>query len=344
MIDVLIIGAGQAGLALGQQIAEHGRNPVLVEAADAPGASWRNRWDSLRLFTPAEYCSLPGMRFPAPPGTYPGKDDVADYLDDYAARNGLDVRLQTPVTALQHIDGAFTAFTPGGQLTAKRVAVATGPFQTPFVPPITGQFDPEFPQLHSNNYKDPSSLPGNGAVLVVGAGNSGLQIAEELSHHRPVHVAAGSTPTSVPRKLMGRSIFWWLNLAGVPHWDRDSHLGRRLRARGDVNIGTSTGMLAKQGIPIHGRLTGASGKTASFSDGTTTKVAAVLWASGYKTDHTWIKIPGALDANSLRHDRGITPVRGLYTIGQQWQTSMGSSLLGYMGRDAKNLARIIASR
>lgn len=240
MIDVLVIGAGQAGLALAQQLRERGREPVLVDGAPTVGAAWANRWDSLELFTPAEYCSLPGLHFPAAPGAYPGKDAAADYLHSYAEHHRLDVRVATPVSRLQRNSDSFVATTVCGELAARQVVIATGPFQEPFVPDITTGFDPTLPQVHSKDYRNPGTLRGDGPALVVGAGNSGLQIAEELAHHRPVHLAAGTAPLTIPRTLLGRSIFWWLDRAGVIWWDRESLFGRRLRARKAVNIGTST--------------------------------------------------------------------------------------------------------
>src|SRR5690349_2126166 len=187
-LDVIVIGAGQAGLALGWHLAQQGRRFLIVDAAPEIGHSWRTRWDSLRLFTPAEYDGLPGMDFPAPAGTYPTKDQVADYLEEFAARFQLPVLLRTAVTRLErpgdhsadHSAAHYAVHTTQGVLRARQVVVATGPFQQPVVPAVAGGLSGEVAQLHSADYRNPAQVP-DGPVLVVGAGNSGLQIAEELA-------------------------------------------------------------------------------------------------------------------------------------------------------------------
>ena len=203
LLDVLVIGAGQAGLALGHHLARRGMDFLLLDAGPEIGHSWRSRWDSLRLFTPAQYDSLPGLPFPAPADTHPSKDDVADYLAGYAAHFALPVRLNSPVLRLHRdADGRFEATTPTGTLRAKRVVVATGPFQTPHVPALADRLDPGVPQLHSAEYRNPAQLRGAGRVLVVGAANSGLQIAAELAppSRSPSRSAPGrpSCPSASP--------------------------------------------------------------------------------------------------------------------------------------------------
>jgi putative flavoprotein involved in K+ transport len=159
-LDAIVIGAGQAGLALGHHLARRDADFLLLDAGPEIGSSWRSRWDSLRLFTPAQYDSLPGLPFPAPADTHPGKDDVADYLAAYAAHFALPVRLDSPVLRLHHDgDGSFAVTTPTGTLRAGQVVVATGPFQTPHVPALAQQLDPLVPQLHSAGYRNPPSCP-----------------------------------------------------------------------------------------------------------------------------------------------------------------------------------------
>ena len=160
---------------------------LLVDAAPEIGHSWATRWDSLRLFTPAEYSSLPGMAFPAAPGTYPGKDQVAGYLKAYAARFDLPVMPNTRVRHLDQQEGLFRVATSQGTLWARQVIVATGPFQQPAIPGVASGFAPRVTQLHSSTYRNPSDLPSadSGKVLVVGAGNSGLQIARRGRPHPP---------------------------------------------------------------------------------------------------------------------------------------------------------------
>jgi putative flavoprotein involved in K+ transport len=188
---------------------------------------WSSRWDSLRLFTPAQYTGLPGMRFPSPNNVYPSKDDVARYLQDYAAAFDLPVRLNTSVTSLSERDGGYVVASADQQFTTREVVVATGPFQTAFTPPFAGGADVSVPQLHSADYRSPDQLPA-GRVLVVGRGNSGFQIAEELSVTRKVALAVGKRMPSLPQRLFGKDLFWWLTKVGFMRLSTDSVLGRRL--------------------------------------------------------------------------------------------------------------------
>ena len=189
-LDVLVIGGGQAGLVMGYHLTKLGLSFQIVDAGAEIGETWRSRWDSLQLFTSGRYDNLPGLPFPAAPDTYPGKDDVANYLQAYAAKSGLPVRLNTKVTSLTRSDGGYVANAGGEALEARQVVVATGPFQVPFVPPIADGLGPGVHQIHSAHYRHPQSvLPGK--VLVVGAANSGCQIAQELSATHRVELSAG---------------------------------------------------------------------------------------------------------------------------------------------------------
>jgi putative flavoprotein involved in K+ transport len=344
-LDVLGIGAGQAGLALGHHLARRNANFLLVDAAPEVGHSWRSRWDSLRLFSPAQYDSLPGLPFPAPADTHPNKDDVADYLAAYARHFDLPVRLNSPVLRLHRADdGAFAITTPSGVLQAKQVVVATGPFQTPRIPAVAEQLDPLVPQLHSAGYRNPAQLPAGGRVLVVGAANSGLQIAAELEGSCTVTVAVGSTPMQLPQRIAGRDLFTWLTRSGFFTVPTDSRIARRLRARGDIVIGTRSGDLRRRGIGFRARLTGFTGRTARFADGSTLDVDAVVWATGFRSDYSWLHVPGVVDGTgTVRHTAGITDVPGLYFLGLPWQTARGSALLGFVGADAESLATRLTS-
>ena len=180
-VDVLVIGGGQAGLAMGYHLAERGLSFVIADANPEVGHMWRSRWQSLKLFTAGQYNNLPGMAFPAARDTYPGKDDVADFLQAYVEKFELPVRLNTTVTRLSRADdGGYLAETTTGPIRADQVVVATGPFQVPFTPAIANELDPELTQLHSAAYQGPEDLP-EGRMLVVGGANSGQQIALELA-------------------------------------------------------------------------------------------------------------------------------------------------------------------
>lgn len=340
-LDVLVIGAGQAGLAMGHQLTRRRTRFLIVDAAAEIGHSWRRRWDSLRLFSPAEYDGLPGLPFPAPAGSHPGKDEVADYLRTYAAHFDLPVRLSSPVTALHRSDGLFAASLPSGPVQARRVVVATGPFQRPFVPALAG--DLRIPPLHSADYRNPAQIGSGKPVLVAGAANSGLQIAAELAATHPVTVAAGSRSPELPQRLLGRDLFRWLDGVGFFRVPADGRIGRRLRARGDIVIGTRSADLRRDGVAFRPRLTGFVGDTASFADGSTGEFGAVIWATGYRPDHSWLHVPGVVVDGKVRHRAGVTEVPGLYFLGLPWQTGRGSALLGFVGRDAEALAGRIAT-
>jgi putative flavoprotein involved in K+ transport len=344
VLDVIVVGAGQAGLALGHHLARRDADFLLLDAGPEIGSSWRSRWDSLRLFSPAQYDSLPGLPFPAPADTHPSKDDVADYLSDYAGHFALPVRLQTPVTRLHRDgDGLFAVTTPTGTLAARQVVVATGPFQTPRVPALARELDPQVPQLHSAGYRNPAQLPAGGRVLVVGAANSGLQIAAELAATCTVTVAVGATPLQLPQRIGGRDLFTWLTAAGFFTVPAHTRIARRLRARGDLVIGSRRSTLRRRGIAFRPRLTGISGRTARFADGSSLEVDAVVWATGYRSDHSWLHVPGVVVDGQVRHEAGVTDVPGLYFLGLPWQTCRGSALLGFVGADAATLSARMAA-
>ncbi len=342
--DVIVIGAGQAGLALGHFLARRRADFLLLDAGPEIGSSWRSRWDSLRLFSPAQYDSLPGLPFPAPADTHPTKDDVADYIAAYAAHFQLPVRLNSAAQRV-HLedDGTFAVTIRGEVLRARQVVVATGPFQTPRVPAQADQLDPSVPQLHSTDYRNPGQLPAGGRVLVVGAANSGLQIADELAGTCSVTVAVGSRPMELPQRIAGRDLFFWLNNSGFFTVPADSRLARRLRARGDLVIGTRSSWLRRRGIDFRPRLTAVAGRTASFADGSSMDVDAVVWATGFVSDYSWLHVPGVLVDGQVRHTAGVTDVLGLYFLGVPWQTSRGSALLGFVGADAAVLSERMAA-
>ncbi|GAA1931334.1 flavin-containing monooxygenase [Nocardioides marmoribigeumensis] len=348
--DVLVIGAGQAGLAVGYHLQRAGLRFLIVDAAAELGATWRNRWDSLRLFTPAQYDGLPGMAFPARANTYPTRLEVADYLKTYAARFDLPVLLSTAVTRLERDpggDGGFVAHTSQGRLHARQVVVATGPFQTPVIPVVGGDIGPGVRQLHSADYRNPSQIrPGR--VVVVGGGNSGRQIALELASSRVgdhgVTLAVGTEEPELPQRILGRDLFWWLTKTRLLAKPADSRLARRMRARGDLVIGSPMQQLRAAGVDVRPRLLAAAGDTVTFADRTETRPTTVIWATGFRSDYSWIDIDGVVTDGGVRHERGISPVPGLSFIGLPWQHTRGSALLGFVKDDAVWLADRITAR
>lgn len=345
--DVVIIGGGQSGLALGYHLASRGRRFTILDAGERVGQVWRNRWDSLRLITPCPYNSLPGLAFPAPRWSFPHKDQVADYLERYARMFALPVRLGQRVHALRRAGQRYRVDTADSALEAPVVVVATGPFQHPRVPDFAAGAD--LFQIHSSAYRNPGQLPA-GDVLVVGCGNSGAGIAQDLAATHRVHLALGRTGTS-PRSLAGRDLFWWAHHLGLPRVTIDSRLGRRLRGQPDGLLGVTTQQIAARGVTLSPRVTAMHGSTARFADGASRRFDAVVWATGFRPRYDWIDhdIGAALGARVLDehgapvHGRGVSPAPGLYFLGLKWLHCFDSSLLGGVARDAAYLATHIDS-
>jgi putative flavoprotein involved in K+ transport len=341
--DVVVIGAGQAGLTMGYFLSRREHRFLIVERAGSVGAAWRERWDSLTLFTSREYDSLPGLDFPGDPAGYPNRDEVIAYLDDYARRFELPVRLDTDVRRLG-LDGSggFVIETDGGTIAAHQVVVATGPFQRPFVPEMASQLAPTVHQAHSVEYRRPSDVTP-GRILVVGGGNTGFQIAEELSSTHDVVLAVGSRQTPLPQRVLGRDLFWWLTKTGLINKTVESRVGSRMQHR-DTLIGSSARRLRRRhGATIKPRVIGAQGKAVRFEDDSELEVDAVIWATGYRSDYSWIDLPVLDGAGRVRHRRGVTELPGLYFLGLYWQWTRGSALVGWVKDDAEYIAQQIDS-
>lgn len=339
--EVVVIGAGQSGLAIGYFLKQQGRDFTILEAADTPAAAWRARWDSLKLFTPARYDSLPGLPFPGDPDSYPGRDDIVAYLTDYAGSLELPVEVNSPVRAVRWADGFYLVELQDRVYTARQVVIATGPFQVPRIPPLAGPLDPGIVQFHSTDYRRPGQVP-SGPVLVVGGGNTGFQIAEELSHSHEVHLSIGSRQTPLPQRIAGRDLFDYLEALGVMRVRVESRLGRKLRYR-ETLIGSSPRAAQRQhGIHLRGRAVDAQRSEVVFADGSRLTPASVIWASGFAVDHSFVEVPVFDDAARLMHKRGVTAAPGLYFLGLTWQYTRGSALLGWVKHDAQFIARRVA--
>jgi putative flavoprotein involved in K+ transport len=335
--EVIVVGGGQAGLAIGYFLARRKLDFTILEAAHEPAAAWRERWASLKLFTSARYDSLPGLSFPGDPGRYPTRDEVSDYLRDYAAHFELPVELDSRVRALRRCD-RFVLEVGDRSYEADQVVVATGPFQTPRLPACAARLGAGVTQLHSSSYRTPGAIPP-GRVVVVGGGNSGYQIAADLSDTHEVHLAIGSRQLPLPQRILGRDLFWYLDAVGLLRLTQDSRLGRRLAAREDTLIGSSPRRLRRRhAVTLHGRVTDAEGSLLRFADGSAVEANTVIWATGFRLDLSWMDIP-VLDAEGRPvHTRGVTREPGLYFLGQIWQHTRGSALLGWVKADAEYLS------
>ena len=234
-------------------------------------------------------------------------------------------------------------FCPAGSW-GRQVVVATGPFQVPYVPPTAQRLDSSVAQLHSAGYRNPRSLPP-GPVLVVGGGTSGFQIAEELAvAGRQVDLSIAAIAPVLPQRLAGKDLFWWLTRIGLMRVTAESRPGRRLRCRPDFIIGSSRRRLRRAGVRFRPAVAGAEGRTVRFTDGSSLDAGIVIWTTGYRSDHSWIHIPGVVGDGHVIHRRGVTDVPGLYFLGLPWQHSRGSALLGFVHKDAAYLVCRITSR
>ena len=342
-LDVLVIGAGQAGLAMGYHLKQTGQRFLLVDRHHRVGDSWRNRFDSLVLFTPRSYSALPGLPVPGDPDGYPTKDETAAYLESYAQHFDLPLELGTEIDRLERTNGAFQASTTAGQvICSQAVVLATGAFQQPSVPSVATDFASEVLQLTPDTYRNPKQIPA-GRVLVVGDGATGRQIARELRSTHEVILSTGRSRRVSPNRILGRNIFWWMDKLGIMRMSCESAVGRRLR-RADPFPGKDLALdkLRRVGITVVGRLSSVTSRQVVFAEGETAEIGAVIWATGYRDRTDWVDIPEAKDGNgAFNEERGISPVEGLVFVGRNWQWSRGSALLTGVGADADYVARYL---
>lgn len=342
-VDVLVIGAGQAGLGTAYWLRRNrGLRALVVDATDI-GQSWLERWDSLTLFTPRRFSSLPGLRFPDGPGRNPSRTEMADYLQSYAHRFDLPVETGVQVQRLTARRSGFVALTSIGSVHAAHVVLATGPFHRPNIPTAASGLDPAVTQLHSYGYHDPGDVP-SGPVLVVGGGNSAAQLALELAATHPVTIASPETPWFLPENVLGVSLYWWMLLTGVLNAASSAWAPRYIRRRGDAIIGRQLRELIRGGrVRLHPhRVVSAEGRQVRLADGSSLTVSSVLWCTGYRPDTSWIQIAGATDAaGTPLHHHGASPVPGLHWMGLPWQTRLNSSIIDGVDRDARRTVRHI---
>jgi putative flavoprotein involved in K+ transport len=348
--ETVVVGGGQAGLATGYHLARLGRPFVILDAGQRVGDPWRGRWDSLRLFTPARYSGLPGMGFPAPAWHYPTKDEVADYLEDYAARFELPVRAGVAVDGLTRQGDRFLVTAGERRFEADNVVVASGAYHTPRVPAFATELDPAILQLHSNGYRRPSQLR-EGGTLVVGAANSGAEIAVEASGAHQTWLSGrhpGSEPTRAGSRLdrLLTPPFWFFisRVLSV-----DTAIGRKVRPK-LMGAGTPLARVRRRDITAAGvervpRTVGARDGLPLLEDGRVLEVANVVWCTGFRPDFSWIDLP-VFDADGEpRHDRGVVAAQpGLYFVGLFFLSAVSSALVGGVGHDAEHIAARIAAR
>lgn len=348
---VVVVGAGQAGLATGYFLREFDVDFTILARDERVGDTWRERWDSLRLFTPAFFNGLPGMDFPAEhPDYLPRKDEVADYLASYAERFDLPVQLETEVTRIRRGNDAYRLRTSRGPVEARAVVVATGAFQHPNLPAFAGDLPEEIFQCHSSGYENPAQLRA-GDAMIVGAGNSGTQIATEIAEAKPdsAHVwLAGPDTGRLPRRLLGLDVYRYL-VPTVFRARRDSFLGRRLyeklSAGGDPVFKTEHRKMREAGVERIGRITDHEHGVLIDEDGDRYETPNVVWCTGFRPEFSWIDPIESSSDGYPRHERGVAAdCPGLYFVGLRWLWTGSSSLIGGVGRDAKHIAETIRDR
>jgi putative flavoprotein involved in K+ transport len=339
--DVLITGAGQAGLGAAYWLRRMSDLDVLIIDRSEVGSSWLTRWDSLRLFTPRRFSALPGMRFPPGDG-FPTRIEVAEYLRRYAERFGFAVQAGHEVQRLTRWDGGFSAETDRATIQARHVVLASGPFTAPHVPEAAAAaLDAGVAQLHSGDYRRPADVP-DGDVVVVGGGNSAAQLALELTDGHRVTVVSPREPWFLPERMLGVDLYWWLYLCGTLNANAGSPISRFVRRRGDAIIGTDLRQAIRAGRIrlITGRVTGADGQDLVLTDGSRVRAETVLWCTGFRPNLSWLDVPGARDtAGEPLHRRGASPVPGLHWMGLPWQTRLNSSIINGVDRDARATAK-----
>lgn len=339
---VVVIGAGQAGLATGYHLAQREVPFTIVAKDERVGDTWRDRWDSLELFTPAFYNRLPGLDFPADDPDYlPHKDEMADYLETYADRFDLPVELGIRVTGLERAAEGYRLDTTDREIMADQVIVATGAHSNPWRPPFADGLAEDRFSCHSSEYRNPDQLH-DGSALVVGAGNSGTQIATELANDGRSVWLAGPDTGSLPRRLLGRDIYRWIGptLLRIP---RSNVVGRWLYGRiaesGDPVFGDVSERMRAAGVDRVGRITKMDDGRPVSTDGVVFDVANVIWATGFQTAFPWIDIDVFEPSGEPRHDRGVVSESpGLYFMGLRWQSRANSALVGGVGTDAEHVA------
>jgi putative flavoprotein involved in K+ transport len=351
--DAIVIGGGQAGLSVGYHLARRKLRFLILDREARIGDVWRKRWDSLRLFTPAQFDGLDGFPFPAAPGSFPTKDEMGDYLEEYARRFGLPVRTSTPVERLSRAGDHFVVTTPFEELHADQVIVAMSNYQRPRVPAYAAQLDLGIVQLHSSEYKNPSQLRP-GPVLIVGAGNSGAEIARELAPTHEVWLAGRNTG-EIPFRIDGalaRLGFVRLVLRGLFHrvLTIRTPLGRKLRQKvigqGGPLIRVKHRDLAGLGVRQAPRVAGVRDGRPQLATGEVLDVANVIWSVGFDPAMSWIDLPVIGPDGEPIHDAGVARDQpGLYFVGRHFLYAMSWVIIHGVGRDAERIAaRVAATR
>lgn len=350
-VETLVIGGGQAGLSVGYHLSRRGLPFIIVDASERIGDAWRNRWDSLRLFTPAKFNGLDGAPFPDHPNAFPTKDEMADYLEEYATHFDLPVRSGVRVERLTRRNGRMVAETTAGDIEADNVVVAMSSYQTPKVPAFADELKPSIHRMHSRDYQNPDQLQP-GPVLLVGAGNSGSEIAVELAKGRHVWMSGrdvGEIPFR-PRGFLGRLVLVRLVLRFVYHriLTVRTPIGRKVRPKvlhkGGPLIRVKGRDLRRVGVERVPRTARIEDGLPVLEDGRVLEPANVIWCTGFQPSIDWIDLPSQ-SGTDPSHRSGIVPEEpGLYFVGLHFLHAMSSEMVHGVGRDAERIVKALAER
>jgi putative flavoprotein involved in K+ transport len=350
-VPTIVIGGGQAGLSVGYHLKKHDLPFLILDANAHIGDAWRNRWDSLRLFTPARYAGLDGMPFRAPGDTFPTKEQVADYMVDYVQRFRLPVRNSTRVDKLWREGGPFMLAAGSQRFEAENVIVAMSNYQVPRIPDFARNLDPAIAQLHSHHYRNPSQLR-EGGVLIVGVGNSGADIGIEVARTHRTWISgkeSGHIPFPIESYIARNFLVRLVRFVGHHVLSVKTPLGRKLRPkmlhRAAPLVRVKPKDLLAAGIERVPRTVGVKNGLPQLADGRTLEVENVIWCTGYRHDFPWIELPIFADNGDPMHQNGIvTNVPGMYFVGLHFLYAMSSATLIGVGRDAERIVEAVASR
>jgi putative flavoprotein involved in K+ transport len=323
-----------------------GKKFIVIDGEKEIGASWLNRWDSLKLFTPTEYNHLPGLKFDASKGHYPTKFEVANYFKLYVSKFNIPVQFDTLVTSVRKTEKGFYITHKNGEIEAKNVIVATGPFHIPYTPPCHTKISESIFQMHSNYYKGLHQLQA-GDALVVGGGDSGYQILNELSKNksRTVYFSGDTKVRSLPQHFLGKTLWWWFTLIGFLSYNKYGWIGKKLNSITQPVIGTDVKeILSRKNVIPTGRTKDALNNEIIFETKKVSTIKNIVWATGYRPNFKWIE-GLELDADGYpKNFRGVSNIEGLYFIGLPWMYTRGSATLGGVSKDASYLANILSSK